>query len=312
MKKIWIIGLIICLCAGIIIGFEVYQYQGYTILSRINKTFRSEAKQGKQGHQQIQKTNSEPDKVSQKQPGLPEALPILGESKELTAVQKADMDEWRKDVQAMAGQYPDVVFINGGCDKKVCLTFDDGPDAVNTPKILDILKEHHVKGNFFFKGNRVNENPEVVKRAAREGNLVLSHTYNHLELNKHSLSEIDNEIELTENAISGLTGQKPAIIRPPFGIINDNIIKEARKNNCIIVLWSIDTLDWSQKESANITANVLNNVRPGEIILMHSDEDKQATVQALPGIIAGLQQKGYQVVGLDEMLKINAYKNNKK
>lgn len=98
------------------------------------------------------------------------------------------------------------------------------------------------------------------------------------------------------------------MIRPPFGTVNENIIQEAEKNNVVIILWSIDTLDWSQKESANIAQNVLGNVRPGDIILMHSDEDKQATAEALPTIIKGLQEKGYDIVGLDELLQLNAYK----
>ncbi|MGE5405736.1 MAG: polysaccharide deacetylase family protein [Candidatus Saccharibacteria bacterium] len=236
-------------------------------------------------------------------------LPILGNSNKLTAKQWKAMLVWRNDSDQTARVNQGRVYVNGPtASKQVCLTFDDGPDLINTPKILDVLKQYDVHGNFFFKGNRVRKYADVVKRADNEGNLVLSHAYSHQELNKMNAHDIDKEIWATDQAFKEIIGKSPALIRPPFGSINNDVITECSDNGERIILWSIDTLDWSQMERNNIAANVLNNVRPGDIILMHSDEDKGETTAALPAIIEGLQSQGYSIVTLDAMLGMPGYK----
>lgn len=235
---------------------------------------------------------------------------ILGVSNKLTQKEKLAMDKWRNDIVEFAKKNTGAMFVNGSANRKaVALTFDDGPDADITPKILDVLKAKNVKASFFFIGEKVPENEDVVKRAYADGNLVLSHSFDHPDLSTKSEAVIDKQIKDTENAIYNVIGKKPALIRPPYGNTNDLILKEVARNNLKVVIWSIDTLDWSQKEKANITKNVLDNVRPGEIILMHSNEDKKTTLEALPDIIDGLKDKGYSIVTLSELLGVNAYKN---
>jgi peptidoglycan/xylan/chitin deacetylase (PgdA/CDA1 family) len=238
-------------------------------------------------------------------------LPILGESKYLTDEQVEKMAEWREDAVNIAEQHRGEVFCSGPVNKKmVCLTFDDGPDAEITLQIIDILHDYKVKGNFFFKGNRVKKNSAVVTRAFAEGNLVLSHAYSHQELDKMSPRDIDREILAADKAISDVTGRKPALMRPPFGAVNEDVIQESAKYGSKLILWSIDTLDWSYKDRYHIAQNVLDNVRSGDIILMHSDEDKGETAATLPMIIEGLQKKGYQIVTLDKMLGLEAYQKS--
>lgn len=222
--------------------------------------------------------------------------------------QKKDMSIWRKDIVELAKKNKNSVFINGFAEKKqVALTFDDGPDGVITPKILDVLKEKNVKASFFFIGKSVSLFPEVVKRAYKDGNLVLNHSLTHADLSNKNAKDIQGEIKGTEDKIFSLINKRPAIIRPPYGALTQNSIDEIEKTNYKMVIWSIDTLDWSQKESSNITNNVLNNVRNGDIILMHSNGDKKATLEALPAIIEGLEKKGYKIVTLDELLNITPY-----
>jgi len=305
MKKLWIIILLVVIGGGMFFTYQYFDHHRQDS-ERVNNIDTIQNNQDLNAGQPNPDKDDKDEVTNQVQPSI---LSILGESKELTEKQKTAIDLWRNDVAEVARKNPKVVFINGpGNEKKVALTFDDGPDGINTPKILDILKENQVPGNFFFKGQRISEYADIVRRTAFEGNLVLSHTFNHWELDRHTPAEIDQEINLTENAIKDVTGNTPAIFRPPFGAMNETVIKEAEVNNDIIVLWSIDTLDWSQKESENIAQNVLRNVRPGDIILMHSDEDKQATVEALPIIISGLKARGYKIVGLDELLNVKAYK----
>jgi peptidoglycan/xylan/chitin deacetylase (PgdA/CDA1 family) len=236
-------------------------------------------------------------------------LEILGESDKLTEAQWVAMQQWRQTVQQMAATHPDSLYLNGsGAKKQVALTFDDGPDEALTGAVLDVLKQYEVTGTFFFKANQLTKYPAVVKRAYQEGNQIASHAYSHQELDKMSPADIEKEIVASDKAFEQVLGVQPAMIRPPFGAINTDVLQVCRNSGEIIILWSIDTLDWSQKEPDHIAKNVLNNVRPGDIILMHSCKDQEATVQALPQIIAGLQQKGYDLVDLATLLTSPAYK----
>jgi peptidoglycan/xylan/chitin deacetylase (PgdA/CDA1 family) len=119
--------------------------------------------------------------------------------------------------------------------------------------------------------------------------------------------ELHNDIKRTEDAIEKVTGKKPAILRTPYGETDENVIAGAHKDGYSIVLWSIDTLDWSQKDRENIANNVLSNIRNGDIILMHSGQGNKETVEALPVIINKLQEKGYNIVDLETLLGIKAY-----
>jgi Predicted xylanase/chitin deacetylase len=234
---------------------------------------------------------------------------IKGSSKNLTEKEKSAQKKWMEDIIKVAKQYPNDAFVNGDINKKnVALTFDDGPDGRITAKILDILKQNNVKGNFFFIGENVSKFPGVVRRADKEGNLILNHSYDHPDFKQKNNEEIKNQILKTENIIYKTIGKKPAIIRPPYGDVDERVVSSILQTGDKITIWSIDTLDWSQKEKDNIVKNVLDNLRPGDIVLMHSNGDKAATAEALPIIIKGIKEKGYEIVTLDKMLNIKAYK----
>lgn len=234
---------------------------------------------------------------------------ILGMSNKLTPNQWKAMEDWRNKVVNLSKENKDVVYINGySTEKMVALTFDDGPDNNITPKIVETLTQYNVNGNFFFIGEQVRKYPFVVEKAYKEGNLILSHSNNHVQLDKLNVDEIKNEISKGEEEIFKVIGKRPKLIRPPYGAIDKKVIKTVEDSGDKIVLWSIDTLDWSQRERKNITKNIIDNLRPGEIILMHSNEDKSETLKALPDIIKGVKEKGYQIVTLDKLLKVEGYK----
>lgn len=233
-------------------------------------------------------------------------LDIKGTSNKLTETAWASMQKWRKDIVLFAKNQENV-FINGPDKKKVALTFDDGPDEVITPAIIDILASYHVKGNFFFIGGKVKDHPDVVMKAFKQGNLVLNHSYHHLELTKLNKNGVRKEIADTGQAIKSVIGKEPAIIRTPYGDTNANVAAISKQEGYSIVLWSIDTLDWSQKDSKNIVNNVLANVRNGDIILMHSDSDKVETKKALPLLIEELQKRNFEIVDLQDLLNIKGY-----
>ena len=213
---------------------------------------------------------------------------------------------WRKQIVAFS-KTQDHVYVNGPNKKMVSLTFDDGPDGTITPAIIDILDRYQVKGNFFFLGSEVKNHPDVVKKAFNHGHLVLSHSYHHSELTKLSREAMDQEIDKAGKEIKSVIGKEPAVLRPPYGETNEQVASMAKTTGYSIVLWSIDTLDWSQKESVNIVKNVTDYVRNGDIILMHSDSDKEATKAALPLMIEALQSRGFEIVDLEALLNVKAY-----
>lgn len=294
------------LASVIIIAFGLIVWLGY---SRMNA--RPAPSGTPQPGEQTNVNPPVPDQTGQEEQTIqPRVLDILGRSNRLTAQQWQAMQQWRSDVRQIVLDNPAAIYINGNPAKpEVALTFDDGPDDVITPQVLDVLNQYKVSGTFFFKGNQVDKYAAIVKQAYNAGYLVASHAYSHQELNKMNQTDIDKEIIATDKAFRRVIGVAPALIRPPFGAVNQDVLTVCGKENEKPVLWSIDTLDWSQQEAGNIAANVLNNVRPGDIILMHSVGGQESTVQALPSIITGLQARGYVMVDVATLLNLPAYKN---
>lgn len=189
-------------------------------------------------------------------------------------------------------------------EKLIALTFDDGPNPVTTPQILDLLKKYDAKSTFFVLGKQVDRFPDLVKREAEEGHEVANHTYNHIFFNKNTRSDIiTREIMKTEQRIQALTGKTSPWFRPPGGYYNDLIVNTAKKNGYTIVLWSWhqDTKDWSAPGVDKIVNKVLHNARSGDIVLFH-DQSTQ-TVKALKRILSKLKKQGFQMVTISELLK---------
>ncbi|MGG0275857.1 peptidoglycan-N-acetylglucosamine deacetylase [Bacillus rhizoplanae] len=186
---------------------------------------------------------------------------------------------------------------------EVALTFDDGPDLLYTPQVLDKLKKHSVKATFFLLGENAERYPEVVKRIVNEGHIVGNHTYNHPNLAKVSDEQYHEQILKTENILQKLIGYSPKLFRPPYGIINEDQVKWATEQNFMIIQWSVDTLDWKGLNAEIITNTVLGNTFPGSILLQHSAPGGklQGSVNALDQFIPDLTSKGARFVTLPKM-----------
>lgn len=260
-----------------------------------------------------------PDQVSNDKPGLTkptdedpksdfEVFPILGTSDRITGEAWKAMLTWRENAEKLTKKNEGLLYINGPTSKKaVALTFDDGPDADITPQVLQILKEHQITATFFFKGNQVLRYKSLVQKVYDQGCLVESHAYSHQELSKMNRSDIDPELTVTDQAIKKVIDRKPGLIRPPFGEVNSEVLAAAKANQEAVILWSIDTLDWSQQDPEHIVDNVLKNVRAGDIILLHSREGQESTVRALPNIIKGLREQGFEMVDVASLIGIPPY-----
>ena len=180
---------------------------------------------------------------------------------------------------------------------KAAITFDDGPDARYTEALLDGLKARKIKASFFLLGEKIEQNPDLVRRMQEEGHLVGNHTYHHVQLDKLSDAKAREEILKTNNLIYETTGIYPQYMRPPFGAWKKNL------ELCVEmmpVFWTIDTLDWKVQNTEQIINSVEKEVKDGSIILMH--DEYKTTVEAALKIADSLKEKGYELVTVDELI----------
>jgi peptidoglycan-N-acetylglucosamine deacetylase len=186
----------------------------------------------------------------------------------------------------------------------VAMTFDDGPSAENTPRLLEMLKQRNIKATFFLIGQNAASNPDLVRRILAEGHEVGNHSWTHPQLSKLSDDRVTAEITKTQDAIKEAGGFTPTLLRPPYGAIT------ARQREWIetrfglnIILWSVDPFDWKRPGASVITQRILSQARPGAIILSH-DIHKQ-TVDAMPATLDGLIAKGYKFATVSQLIAMN-------
>lgn len=191
-------------------------------------------------------------------------------------------------------------------EKKVALTFDDGPYPRSTGPILDLLKNHEAKATFFVVGNRIQRFPELILREAREGHEIANHTHNHIYFNRHTDSaKLQEEIIQVEEHLLALHIEKPQLFRPPGGYYNDAMVRKVRSLGYTTILWSWhqDTKDWRKPGVQAIVDRVMNHVRNGDIILFHDYvPGSMETVEALKQILPALKKQGYECVTVSELL----------
>ena len=189
---------------------------------------------------------------------------------------------------------------------KIALTFDDGPHPQYTAQILDILKEFGVKATFFVIGTNAEKLPELVEREMAEGHEVANHTYDHVYLKKVTDKEIQSEVTDSEAIITGIINRGTKLIRPPGGIYDDRLISVARDGGYKIILWSVDTRDWSVPPVQSVIDEVVKRCHSGDIILMHDyicSSKPSPSPEALRTISPQLKEKGFEFVTVSELLE---------
>ena len=147
-------------------------------------------------------------------------------------------------------------------EKRIAITFDDGPDGTYTPQLLDGLKERGVKASFFVIGKEAEEHPELILRMYKEGHLIGNHTYHHVELTRVDMETEKEEIKKTNEVIEGITGEKVTYIRPPYGELREETLKDVE---LIPVKWDIDPLDWCTKSTGEIVRKVVTRAEENGI-----------------------------------------------
>jgi cellulose synthase/poly-beta-1,6-N-acetylglucosamine synthase-like glycosyltransferase/peptidoglycan/xylan/chitin deacetylase (PgdA/CDA1 family) len=176
---------------------------------------------------------------------------------------------------------------------QLVLTFDDGPDPRNTPKILDILDRAHVRATFFVVGQNAARNPAIVNREIREGHVVGNHTLTHTVAGHGSVLDRE-ELIGDDRIIRAVAGYATRLFRMPYGDPDDNplMVLEAQQLGYIVVDLDLDTHDWQYKPGQNIPLPKLDG--KGHVVLMHDGgADRAATIRLLPRLIAEARAAGY-------------------
>ncbi|GAA1722182.1 hypothetical protein GCM10009745_84070 [Kribbella yunnanensis] len=178
--------------------------------------------------------------------------------------------------------------------KYVVLTFDDGPDPAYTPRVLEVLAKYDVKATFFEVGKNVARHPELTKRIHAAGHTIQNHTWNHADLRHQTAAGFRKQVGDTDQAIRSAAGITPTCLRPPYGGVSTTVRQRAKALGKELVLWTIDSRDWSKPGPAVIEKRVLGGVKSGSVILMHDGGgNRSQTIAALPGILEKLKAQGY-------------------
>jgi len=193
---------------------------------------------------------------------------------------------------------------------QVALTFDDGPDPVWTPRILDILDRFGVKATFFMLGSRAEAHPDLVRQVAGAGHEVGVHGYRHRVPALLGFRATLRDVEATVKVLTDILQKRPRFYRPPWGIFNLWTGLAARRHSLIPVVWSLYVAEWSRATTAqSIYVDAMQSARPGTVLLLHdaagpgSRPDAPAVVaRALPRLITGLRRRGLSLVSLSELL----------
>lgn len=181
---------------------------------------------------------------------------------------------------------------------KIALTFDDGPDAVYTKKILAVLDRYRVKATFFLIGNQVERHSAVVREMAAAGHELGNHGYSHSRLTTLSAEAVRREISRTQEAVKAAANVTPRWFRPPYGSYNDEVRQIAKEEGATTVLWTLNPDDWRNPGQAAIVQRVTSGAKDGAIVLLHVREQ---TARALPALIEGLRSRGYELVLLSAL-----------
>ena len=183
----------------------------------------------------------------------------------------------------------------------IALTFDDGPHYKITNRILDVLEQNNLRATFFVVGNRISSDNayETLRRADALKCEIGNHTYEHPNLTKLSDIDIYQQFEKTNDAVYSVLSKPTTLFRPTFGAYNDVV-----KNNidAPFILWSVDSNDWKDRNSAILSERLLSTIKDGDVILMH--DLYETTAETVEIIVPLLIEQGYQFVTVSELFAL--------
>jgi peptidoglycan/xylan/chitin deacetylase (PgdA/CDA1 family) len=189
---------------------------------------------------------------------------------------------------------------------KVALTFDDGPDSAHTPRVLDILGEHGIKGSFFLIGERAVRHAAVTRRIADEGHDLGNHTWSHRSLWLSGPHETGRQVEEGHAAIAQAAGTAPRFFRPPWGMTNLTLFPLLRRLRTPCVFWTVQTEGRRPAPAGLQIERARRRVGPGAILDLHDADGVPGAgarlLDALPSMIGAIRARGLSLVPLRELL----------
>lgn len=222
-----------------------------------------------------------------------------------TVASFADYEDQTEAIAALGAALPDPRAAIPEGKYYVALTFDDGPTGNSegrTARLLNGLNQRGAHATFFLCGYRVKDFHAVLNRYLEEGHELGNHTMDHKTLTKLSVSEIHAQVDGNSDLIAQYAGAKPTVMRPTGGAYNDTVKAEMKKSGLPVIMWSVDTLDWKTKDAKSVENAILNNVKDGDIVLMH--DLYETTLTGVLNAIDKLQEKGYAFVTVSELAEI--------
>jgi polysaccharide deacetylase family sporulation protein PdaB len=193
----------------------------------------------------------------------------------------------------------------GTDEKTVAISFDACWGNEKTAGILETLEKHDVKANYFVVGAWAEKYAADLKTLNDSGRVEIgTHSNTHPHMPKLNRKQMELELSTSAAIIESVTEKKPELFRAPYGEYSDALLSVAESLGLYTIQWDVDSLDWKDLSSGEITARILGRVQPGSIVLMHNDGKN--TLAALPAVIEGLKNKGYTFKTVGEMI----YKDN--
>lgn len=190
-------------------------------------------------------------------------------------------------------------------EKKVSISFDAAWGNEQTQSLLDTLDEYGVKATFFLVGDWVRNYPDDVKAIADAGHDVGNHSDTHPYMTQLDTSGMSSEIDACNKEIEEIIGEKPILFRPPYGDYDNRVVDTVTGKDMYCVQWDVDSLDWKNLTAEEMCSRIKNNIKCGSIVLMHNGAEN--TPQALPMIIECIQELGYEIVPISELLPGGEY-----
>ncbi len=193
-------------------------------------------------------------------------------------------------------------------EKRLALTFDDGPHPRHTPRLLEVLSARGIRATFFLVGRRVRRYADLVERIAREGHEIGNHGDHHVPLTLLPTPLVRREITVTERLITDAAGVRPRLLRPPMGWFNDRVIAVARALGYLPVVGSVHPQDSRKPGTGVILERLRRRIEPGAIIILHDGGwwmgvDRSQTIEATDRIAGELLDQGYRFDTVSELAK---------